>query len=727
MLVTARRLCVFAALLWLCPGCPSGSDSAPLDAGDAYSPPSDVVGSDAVAPLPDVAVGHDAGPDAVADAGPDAPPGLPTDTDEGPDADTAADATPDSVGEPDAAPVCDPTPPAPPTPTGPSTWSPPPASGVDTLELAAYATLRDAALADPGTHFVATWSHVDQQYIVDGGPIDSRSQLRFRRVWMADGGVTWEVDAGDPAAIFPSTDPAVWATYDELLGGFENPNGVQLESWGYAPDDPRVGFLAPEDQSYPLPLLRLAALFDSQHAPDLIVDRWPWTHGPGGSHGGLSLLQSRATLAFSGRGVVPGVFQTEARQVDVLPTVLAALGAPTTAGLGPDGTYDDGLYLLRQDGRVLHEVLDPCDPPSHVLIMLFDGLMPQEVARQTLADQPDVDLPTLRALVQAGAIFEAGSIVGFPTMSAAGHLTVGTGQWSGHHGIISNSVYDRASRTMIDPIARFSDPRRIAEDPTEVLAAWEVAVFDGTETVAQAAHRAFGPWDPETGTGAFVAVMNEPSFVGADASTFTTLTGVGTAADLTFYGLADSLAALQMTSLLAETDVPVPTIAYLSFVKTDGAGEAEGPHSPLLREVVAETDYFVDDILDAYDDRAALEDTMVVLVSDHGMELQDPTRTHGLDAAVAGSGVKVIETTIGIFHLRTLEVEASLDGAADVLSVTVRDHDDGQPVSGVTVSCDACEGDVLTAEDGTATLTASGPATVSASHPGYNPQTHSVN
>ena len=613
------------------------------------------------------------------------------------------------------APVCSAPPAEPPKPVGVFPDGPKGGAGIDAPERAAYEALRATVLADDNLHYIATWDEDAGAYRVDS----AGGHVLFAR---SPQGIA--VVGGDVSAVFPSTSPEIFGTVGALTDAFENPSGYTGADVGYAPGDPRVGFLPPSMQSYPLALERIAALFDAPDAPDLVVGHQPWSSGGGGSHGALSALQSRAALVIAGRGARKGVvIEGAATLPDVAPTILAALGAPTTGGVGPDGVYDDGLYLARQDGRVLWEALaeDPCERPKHVILLLFDGLLQTELLRQALEDAPDVDLPTFRALAQQGVVWRYGATTNFPSVSAPGHMTSGCGLWSGHHGILSNSYYRRSSQTVINPFSLLDDIQATIADPMKAVAIYESAIAPGFETLGQAAHRGLGAFDPVTGQGAFVAVINELSIGGADWTTIHLLMGAPPgplALSLQDYELADNLAVTQVQDLLANAALPAPLILEASLVKTDGAGEVAGPHSDLMRQVLVETDARVGAMLAAYEARGVLDDTMIVLVSDHGMELQDPLRTTGVQKSLILADVKARVHSPGLVWLRTLEVEVALP------SVTVRDHDNGAPLAGVTVGCDTCAETVETGADGVATLAPDvAPAMVTATHPLFNAQT----
>ena len=605
----------------------------------------------------------------------------------------------------------------PPPPMGPG-------GGIDAWETSSYDLLVEAVLAADEAHFVATLDRQRDLLVVQG--VDGGRVVFDRALEVVEGAID---------TVFPSTESEVLGGYDELLSAFENPGGGTLEGLGYDPDgDPRVGWLPVEAQSYPLALLRLNVLFNAPDAPDAIVAWRSWSRGGAGTHGGMGLLQSRATLILSGAGVRRGVVLDRAGTLaDVAPTVLAALGAETTGGLGPDGRYDDGLYLVRQDGRVLTEALtsdEDCDAPDHVIVALFDGLMATELNHQLLDDDAEVDLPTLKSLAGAGVVYRYGAVCPYPSMSSAGHMTVGTGVWSGHHGFVHNTFYRRSTGEVFDPLALLSNPAALIADPLAALDVVERAIAPGVETLSQAAHRGLGP-------DAFVAVINDLPLIGADYSTIDYVVenlGAGGGAGgenfaLDRYDLADELAVQQVQTLLRDPDRPIPTILEVAFMTTDKGGEGAGPHSGLLREKLVDSDRRLALILKDYERLGVLDRTLIILTSDHGMELQDPTRRHGVDGALSRSGLRYTQPGSGLIYLRTLEVHTA--PAEDGLTVRVINHDNGAPVVGALVTCDECalEAPATTDDEGAAWVPwpdAAGRITLGASHVDFNNQSITV-
>ncbi len=591
-------------------------------------------------------------------------------------------------------------------PTGPLPPAASPHRGIDAWEQASWARLRAHLMGEADVHFAATYDHATDRLRIDGGPLEARATVEVART--ADG---LQVVAGDLAAIFPNTDPATLSDWAALSAAYE------------AIPDEAHGWLPRAVHAWPHPLPRLWTLFDAPDAPDAVYGLWPSAQANVGTHGGMGLLQSRATFILSGAGVRSGVVLDETPILpDVVPTALAALGAPTTGGVGPDGVYADGLHLRWQDGWPRWEALDPdpCVRAKHVVLVLFDGLMASEINRLVLTDDAPVDLPTFRALARDGVVYASGATVGFPSFSAPGHTTAGTGLWPGHHGVVGNAFWGRAERALVNPFSILADPTAVLADPASLWTLYDRMINDGVETLAQATHRALGAYDPATGEGAFTAVFNEVALGGADWTTLDHF-GVGAdKADPSQARIADQLAVVQATALLRDTDRPVPTTLQLAFVATDGAGERSGPHSPELQETLVTLDGQLARLRQLYADRGALDDTLFILVSDHGMARQRPGAT-GTAGVATRAGVPVRYIGNGAIWLATAELAATREG--DTVAVVARAHDDGAPLVDATVTCEGCvaEGEpaAQTDAEGRTAWTAPGAAVFRVSAAGY--------
>jgi hypothetical protein len=266
-------------------------------------------------------------------------------------------------------------------------------------------------------------------------------------------------------------------------------------------------------------------------------------------------------------------------------------------------------------------------------------------------------------------------------------------------------------------LAFASDPGAFARDPHAAFALITGYVPAGVETLAAAAHRAFGPWDPDRRTGAYVAVINDIPVGDADFTTADFLTGERSKG-LRESQLADELATVQATTLLGTPSAPVPTILQVGFASTDSVGESHGPHAPRTREVLRELDGDLGRIVASYDRAGALDDTLFVIVSDHGMELQDPARAGSVRRVLQAGDIKTSDASFGFVYLRSLVVETRMHAAG--VEVTVRNHDDGTPVEGVELSCPACD-PTRTDAEGRAIVPST--AGLIGTHPDFNPVT----
>ncbi|RMH67336.1 MAG: hypothetical protein D6683_17925, partial [Actinomyces sp.] len=388
-------------------------------------------------------------------------------------------------------------------------------------------------------------------------------------------------------------------------------------------------FVPPEHQSYPFGRERIAQLFDSPHAPDLVVSPVDWAQGGNvGNHGALHVRQARAPLWFVGPGVRVGRHDLAVRSVDIAPTCLAALGFPlvdgrdatgrtsTERGVAPD------VYLRRQDGRVVTEILDPVGPaPRRLLVICLDGLHHTELEAR-LATEPD-SLPALRRLHRRAAVIAHGQMVTFPSITWPSHTTIGTGVWCGHHDVVNPTYHLRERGETVSPQGQQLGTEGYASDEVESL--------------AEAFHRVRGP-------DCLTAAVNAPfgrsarhaTFEGrnlcdrerlralnpvyaADASPRWRAEGDD---ELVLYSTLDTRAVAQIDELFSRPSPPEFT--YLELIVTDGAGHHHGPHAPGLGEALDEADRRVGRVLEILERVGVLDETLVVVTADHGMAPQDP-------------------------------------------------------------------------------------------------------
>ncbi|HEY8172939.1 MAG TPA: alkaline phosphatase family protein, partial [Dehalococcoidia bacterium] len=354
-------------------------------------------------------------------------------------------------------------------------------------DRAIHILLTDAT-AGPQTDMVITYR--DGAYEVWA----KRGMIRFQRFYADSSGYDYRVieEIGEnPVA---NQDRKALATIEEELAA--------SKASGFPGIEANTAYVEPEHNSYPFAYERIAQLFDSPNAPDLAVNPKAYAFGrQPGQHGALDAIQARSPLVFAGPGIKRGqLTDAPSRQIDIAPTIAKLSGFPLIDGKDVTGRTSSergeapDVYLKRQDGRVLDEVLDPADTrrAERVYIFLLDGLSNTEL-KFRLAEDPDA-IPHLRRVIRNGTMFDYGSFTNFPSITWPSHNAIGTGAWGGHHDIVNPTYYLRETREVVTPQGQQFETARF--------------LGDGVETLYEAFHRVFGDWQ---GTeGAFTASIHEP-------------------------------------------------------------------------------------------------------------------------------------------------------------------------------------------------------------------------
>jgi hypothetical protein len=389
--------------------------------------------------------------------------------------------------------------------------------------------------------------------------------------------------------------------------------------------------------AYPFAYEQVAQLFDSPAAPDLCVihsaaHNWEDQGGHRGEHGSLGVVQARAPMVLGGKGVrTLGVVPQAARLVDVAPTVAALLGCAPRA---------DGTFVGTQDGRVLDDVLDLDDRPRHVIGFLFDGTNANVLYDMAARGEA----PNVARLIEMGVAFGHGAMASLPTVTLANHTSILTGAFPGHHGILNNAWFDRATGEQVI---------------TNSQATWPWCMQHltaGVETIHDAVHR--------TWPTAFTASVNEPCDTGADYSTFdffrrgevppipkdpfglphTTERFVRPSKDYSWSSVVDHMGVEQAVGILSgnyrDVSYPRPRFMWCNFTLTDAAMHEGGPHSDIAAASVRDSDGRLGEILRAVEQAGMMDDAAFVLVADHGMEENDPAIRGDWDVALRRAGVE---------------------------------------------------------------------------------------
>jgi hypothetical protein len=532
-----------------------------------------------------------------------------------------------------------------------------------------------------------------------------RGMIRFQRHHAANGGYDYRIIEQLGENPIANDDYTAVATIDEELAA--------SKASGFPGIEANTAYVEVEHVSYPYAYERIAQLFDSPNAPDIAVNPKSYAFGrQPGQHGALDVIQSRSPLVFSGPGIKKGVTtQARSRQIDIAPTIAKLCGFPLIDGMDLTGRTSSergvapDVYLKRQDGHVLDDIIDPADAarPERAYIFLLDGQSNTEL-KWRLENDPD-SIPHLRRLIRNGTMFEFGSITNFPSITWPSHNAIGTGAWGGHHDIVNPTYYLRESRETVTPQGQ----------------QFETAKFlgEGVETLYEAFHRVFGPWQGQHG--AFTASIHEPCTRGADHATLERII-VGDrdrlreltqrfASDTTSKWLdddqkgahtesvVDGRGVAQAIVLYTDEGHPPPKFMFHEFTLTDGVGHDYGPHSDGQRASLDETDVRVGRILDALEGAGLYDDTLFIITTDHGMAAVDASLKATQVRAVIDAGMKAVCPDPLIYLIdMAVTIVAHEDGRTAMVEVLANDADtsgEQPPVAGAEVTLSAAGAKVI--------------------------------
>lgn len=400
------------------------------------------------------------------------------------------------------------------------------------------------------------------------------------------------------------------------------------------------------ETSYPFAHEMIAQIFDNPAAPDAIclhtsAHNWEDQGGERGEHGSLGVVQARAPFILAGAGVRPlGMVPRSCRLVDVAPTVLALMGAaPHPEGVGLNGARRRDALLRRQDGEPMLDLIDPTTRPHHVVGFLFDGCNPNVLYDAVAAGEA----PNVARLIGMGTAFAHGAMSSMPSVTLANHTSILTGSHPGHHGILNNAWFDRASGQQI-----------ITNSPATWP--WSMTTLSpDVETMYQAVKR--------TWPDAFTLAANEPCDTGADFGTFHLLRSGAMpvrppkAEDLPFaterfvrpeksYSTSSRVDHVGLEMALGVwgdgyqgIEYPLPRFSWVNFSLTDAAFHRGGPYSDIARASIHDTDARLGEVLTAVERRGVFDRTAFFLVADHGMEDSNPEVTGDWGSALDATGI----------------------------------------------------------------------------------------
>lgn len=251
-----------------------------------------------------------------------------------------------------------------------------------------------------------------------------------------------------------------------------------------------------------------------------------------------------------------------------------ALTAWITLCLSPSGVQAQGTAAVP-------------DPKALVLLISIDGFKPAYLSAETT--------PQLLRLAQQG-VRANGLISSFPSLTFPNHLTLVTGQTPDHHGIVNNTMQDPATAQ------RFSlGSREAVENPfwwQEAHPIWVTAREQG-----KVASTLFWPG-------------SETSIHGLRPNDWLPYE----------HNMPHEARLATLFSWLSRPQAQRPDFATLYFSDVDSAGHMSGPDSQAVKDAVAKVDRTLGQLLSQLEQKGLLEQTTIVVVSDHGMALTPPNQ-----------------------------------------------------------------------------------------------------
>jgi len=480
----------------------------------------------------------------------------------------------------------------------------------------------------------------DGEWPVDAGGSSDAGRVAMAashvgRVRLHQGGRHEVIEGLDPIA---SEDPMAFLPYDRECA--------------------RPSPLTSRDNAYPYAGARILSLFaDPTRSPDVAVMHtpghfFPERGGHVGEHGSLDVIQSRAPLLLSGKGVAArGMVYAHVRLVDVGPTLAALAGVPhadLTDGAGEP--LDGGVLTAYLGGEKLAE--------PKVIGILWDGAHCGDLLHMAESGE----LPGVARLIDNGVALRGGAVAQFPSVTLTNHTTILTGLEPGRHGVLGNVFYDRATSERVVPNNN-STWHRSAE--------W---LRPAVRTVFEMVNNVVPQGDsPRT------ASVNEAVDRGADYSTMAIIRDSGSSSgaagldDLlpeartsihvhekahledsyfSWGTQVDDLGLEQMRQLWASWD-SAPTLTWWANIVSDAGHHAGGPRSDIARDSLRDSDSRLVSFLEHLDGLGITDQVTFLLTADHGFEGSDTTVTGSWGRALEGLGIPFRDEGPGFIYLLT--------------------------------------------------------------------------
>lgn len=348
-------------------------------------------------------------------------------------------------------------------------------------------------------------------------------------------------------------------------------------------------------------------------------------------HGSPHAYDTRIPVLFYGAPFIgAGQHNAAATQQDIAPTVGALIGA------SPLPTYT---------GRVLTDALTNGGRPRIVTIFVLDAM------RADYFDKYASVMPTLSRMRKEGAWFSRAQTVVMPTVTGVGHANVGTGSDPRYHGIVVNTLFNRAtgkSQEAYDQLdtrelmaLTLADAWNLATDGQAIIIGHGGAIrataglvgrgaclISGKKVLAASYGGPDGGWE----TNPTCYTMPEPlkQFVGRkvweDAKGTWMGHDIASASKFRASALFQKFEAEALRAVVDSTSVgadDVPDLIFVNMKGPDYTSHAHGPDSPEQSATLAELDRQMAAYLSLMDKKAPGRH-VTVITADHGMPPEPP-------------------------------------------------------------------------------------------------------
>ncbi len=458
---------------------------------------------------------------------------------------------------------------------------------------------------------------------VDGRPV-AHAANALGRVRLHPGGRHEVVAGQDP---MPSEDPMGFLPYAAELADPSPATSVR--------------------NAYPYAAERILSFFaDPDRSPDLAVVHsprhyFPEQGGHAGEHGSLDVVQSRAPLLLSGKGIRPlGHVDDHARLIDVGPTLATLAGTPE------DDLRDGRGEPL--DGRPLAAYLTG-ELPRAVVGVLWDGAHCSDLLH--LAETGA--LPAVARLLERGTALRGGAVAQFPSVTLTNHTSILTGVGPGRHGVLGNVYFDRSTGRRVVPNDETTwhrsaewlreHTRTIFEMVPGPTASVNEAIDRGADYSTMQLIRASGASGGARELGDRLPDPHTSAFAGDPALL----------QDRYFrWGVqVDDLGLQQMVQLFEPGLDQAPRLAWWANVVTDAGHHQGGPRSAAARDALRQSDARLGVFLDLLARQGVLDDVAILLTADHGFEGADPRCRGSWRPALDALGIPYRDEGPGLIYL----------------------------------------------------------------------------